>query len=571
MQDSNPLGALFKSSIFGKITPVNNGNNVPTISLQHSLQQQSKSVKTNKSKPTIYVPSSRNERPLYAVYPNINNEAFTATMNCFRVFVAKLNDYRRDENILIDNYNEEVKKIELNSNQITLKKLFIKKHKTLCATQYNKEVAAFFDTHKFKLPKKKLHIVKYQTELVFQQFLHEYATQLKENTKVFKQLGIEEKRPLKQLEINSFKIVSLQRNGVKSIDVSKETIKNHRRHLVEAGVLFDYTFCGHKRGVKCHINSEILTVLDLKTQQLTTIENQLVKERTAKNFGNNKEVTVTELKNNNIKENVENISLGKGTASPDNSFVFYGNTNSQDEKKQTGAAAKNVKLSESLLKLIENEYDLCNNLAAGKYNNYKPIDIRALYQESLNGTTTREQFKELVIQDFFKNAARLYRNSTPYFGSWLKAYLSWMQRKFLVNGNLYRKDLMVEKLQEFRWRLNHATKWFQAKGVRPLFPNQYFDFTRTTSKEIGFEFTKNAYTRSQNSLTNKAKQENKMLADAKKRKERINHAKKFDLAFKRFTNNRATLNDTLDYIKNNLPENFRDKFSERLIEYSTKK
>lgn len=559
MQDTRPIGELFQMSVYGKITPV---NNAPIIKLQQKQKP--------KTKPSFYTPKI-SDRPLFAVYPIINNEAFTDTMNKFRVFVALLNDYRREQNTLIHNYNEEVKKIELNSNQITLKKLFTKKHKTLSSTQYNKEVDDFFDTHKFKLPKKKLHIVKYPTELVFQQFLHEYARQLKENTKVFQNLGILERRPLKQLEINSFKIVSLQRNGVKSIDVSKETIKNHRRHLVEAGVLFDYTFCGHKRGVKCHINSEILTVLDLNTQNLITIENQQVKERTAKSFSNNNEVTVTQLNKNKIKENVENISLDKGTASPDNSFVFYGNTNSQDEKKQTGAAEKNVKLSESFLKLIENEYDLCNNLAAGKYNNYKSIDIRALFHESLNGTITREQFKELVLQDFLKNAARLYRNSTPYFGSWLQAYRHLMQRKFLVNGNLYRKDLMVEKLQEFRWRLHHATKWFQAKGVRPLYPNQYFDFTRTTSKEIGFEFTKNAYKRSQNSLTNKAKQENKMLADSKKRKERINHAKKFDLAFKRFINNRATLNDTLDYIKNNLPENFRDKFSERLIEYSTTK
>ena len=569
--DPQRVGELFHANVFGKITPIIQ-NNVPINVIQRDVINVSQHVKDTLDKKRIHVASSLNERPLRAFLPIIDAEAFAETMDKYRVYVAHINAQRKIENEEIEKYNEKCLKIKLDNVQKTFESVFIKKHKSLTGKLYNDKVDEFFTEKGIVTLKKKLHIIKYQSELVFQNILHEYSQQLRQNTKVFKELGIEQERPLKMLEINSLKIALLERNGIKSIPVSNETIKNHRKHLLDAGVFFDYTFSGHKRGVKVHINPEILTVLDLKTEKLTTLENQSVILRTAKSFCNNKEVTVTQLDKSNIKENVNNNSLGKGTASPDNSFALYNNTTSQVKEKQTEGRPENVKFSENLENLIEDKISFCNNLKLGKYNNYVPIDIRYLYHESKYGTIPREQFKELVIQDFFKSLARIYKKTSPYFGSWLQAYNLWMDKKLMANnGNLYHKDLMVDKLQEYRWRLNHASKWFTKYDVRPLFPNQYLDMTRTNPKEIGFEYTRKAFLKHKNDLKHRIENENVIILNAKKRKERINYSRKFDLIISRFMNNRISLNDTFDYIKNNLPEQFRQKFTEKLISYSTKR
>ena len=142
-----------------------------------------------------------------------------------------------------------------------------------------------------------------------------------------------------------------------------------------------------------NINREILAVFDTFSQKITTSENQYFTPRTAKSFGNTKEVTVTQLDKSNIKENVNNISLIKGTASPDFSFS-YQNTNPQDEKSKLGGAAKNVKISEKLENLVLHEVELANQLASGAFNFYNPLDIRELHHEAVAGTLSRETFKE---------------------------------------------------------------------------------------------------------------------------------------------------------------------------------
>lgn len=581
--DSKQPGEIFHNTIFGQLIPVNvnnfhveRENDSRSIHVPHEEDSRSNHVERDEKSRRIHVQftnNTRNQQPLKAVFPEINGEAFALTMDKYRIYVSKLNEARKLENIEIEKHNLKVPAKQDDDVKQTFANLFVKKYNSLLPVAYNEKVDEIFTDKGIVLKKKKLHIIKYQSELVFQQFLYEYSQQLAQNTKVFKDMGIIENRPIKMLEINSLKIVMLQRNGIASIDVCKETIKNHRRNLVEAGILFDYTFCGHKRGVKAHINREILTVFDSHTGNLTTSENQHFTPRTAKSFGNNKEVTVTESNKSKIKENVDNISLIKGTASPDihlNNNIDS-NTIAQVEKSKLGAREKFVKISENLENSIENEYELCNKLAAGEYNFYKPLDIRLLYIESVSGTMSRERFKELIIQEFFKESARLYRNATPFFGSWKKALDTWLHKKFLVNENLYNKELMVEKLQEYRWRLNHAHKWFTSKNVKPLFPNQYFDFTRQSPKEIGFEYTKKAFLSNKKALENRITEEKQALKAAAERKERINYAKKFDLAFNRFKNNRISLNEMFDYVKNNLPANYQMKFTERLREYATKK
>lgn len=507
--------------------------------------------------------NANHTRTLKAIHPIINAEAFALTMDRYRIFVSQLNEQRRKENIEIENHNHNARKFVPNDIQKPFLQLFLRKNRNLSAPDYNKLVDEFEKERGILTPKKKLHIVKYQSELLFQHFLYEYSLQLQENTKVFKDLGQNEPRPIKMLEINSYKIVMQTRNGHQSIDICQETVKNHRKRLLEAGVLINYTFCGHKRGIKTHINPEILAIFDLFTEKITITENQHFNPRTAKSFGNSKEVTVTEHKENQIKENVDNNSLKKCNATPLQGETIlnnnnYNNTNSQDEKSKLGGGEKIVKSSEKLRQKIENEYDFAENLTKGKYHNYTPIDIRQFFNESMYGILSREEFKELIIQDFLKSAARLYKNSTPYFGSWLKAYRMLIENEFMVNGNLHNKALMVDKLQEYRWRLHHAERWFTRHNeVKILFPSDYFDFSRTKAKEIGFGYTKKAY------LKHKKYVETTKTDANKKRLERertISNDKKFVAAFNKFKRRDISLPEMIEYVKNNLSIQFEQRF-----------
>lgn len=532
--------------------------------------KQKEKPNSKENKKTITVSTEKYSRPLKAVYPIINSDAFALTMDRYRVFVAKVNEFPKAENKFTREWNKKAKQFEPDELQKPFLEVFQKNYSSLEPKEYNLKVMELYNERKIIAKRKMLTEINYQSELVFQQFLYEYKLQLQENTGFYEKLNYSIKSPIKKLEINSFKVVVNQRNGFNAIDVCKNTIKNHRARLIEFGVLVDYSFHGTKRGVKVHINPEILAIFDKKTSEILITENQQVTNYINQDLNYYKSVNVTVLKENQIKENVDNNSHQKGTPAAE-PLSSYNNTNPQDAQFQTGGGGKYVKLSENLKATIENEVDLAKNLSSGTYNYYKPIDIRTLHEESMYGILSREEFKEVILQDFFKSAAKLYRNSTPFVGSWLLAYRNWTERRFLVNGHVTHKDNMVKFLQELRWRLNHAHRWFTKHNeVKILFPNDYFDFTRKTAKELGFEYTIKAFKKHLDYLNQREINVNQRNINANQRKINVNHAKKFDLAFNKFKKRKISTNEMLDYIKNNLPSQYQMKFVERLKEYSSK-
>ncbi|ESU28377.1 hypothetical protein FLJC2902T_17290 [Flavobacterium limnosediminis JC2902] len=501
-------------------------------------------------------------------------------MDNYRIHIAEYNELIREKNEDIKRHNEVVKKnIEagLNEMQIGFKAIFLKKNGKKRPVEFNELADEFNAERGLCVEKKNLLLVKYGTEVVFGQILHLYSKQIASKTKFYMGIGTTEKQSVKPLSLKSNYVTELQRNGVQSIDVCNKTIRNHRDRLEEAGVLTNYFFAGIKRAVKYEINSQILVVFDAYSSTYATTENQHVtneKKKVLPVYYN--ECTRTNKINIKIKENVENNSLDLGTAqAPDLLISFLQEHDPQGKEVSPRGAAENVKVlrdsSEKLKETLLHEQELAVRLAAGEFNYYQPIDIRVLYHEALNGTMTREEFKSLIIQEFMKSAARLYRTSSPFVGSWKKAINAWMQKMFIGNNHLYRKDLMVDKLQEYRWRLNHAHKWFTKYDVKTLYPGDYFDFTRTEAKEIGFQYTKKAYLKHKAYQEAAKQKENEVNRKAKHRKERINYAKKFDQVFKRFFNNRISLNDLLDYVKNNLPKQYEGKLTERLLQFSATK
>lgn len=563
------IGSLFQANIFG------NPANVPAGLKPVAKPKNTPATRLEK---VTFTDLTENVNPVIAVYPYINSTAFAATMDNYRLYIAHYNEMVKAINVEIEKHNAAVRTYkasnELNEVQKEFSRIFITRNRNKKTKEYNELVQEFNTDRGMVIEKRKHLTVKYASEIVFQQMIYLYSIQLQKSSDEYLKLGITNATPVRQMEINAHHITHLKRNGEYSIDVCNATIRNHRERLEEAGVFVDYLFRGHKTGLKMHINSQILTVFDAKTQILTETENQRFSSRTHKDFKDNNEVTRTLKSNINKRENGQADFLDLGTPSADFSFVFYKSIQGQGEKSKPEGAGENVKvsktLSEKLTDGIMHNQDFAQRLASGEFFNYNRLDKRHLYQEAAHGTMNREEFKTLILQEFFKNAAKLYRTKTPFVGSWKKAINSYTEKMFVVNngsGNtwLNSKEMMVDKLQELLWRINTAQRWFVKTGISPLYPSDYFDFTRTDKKEIGFEYTKKAYQNHLKYIDNKPKLAKAVKKKAEIRAVSINHSKKFDIKMRAFLNNRIDLNEFIDYVKTNLPANYLQKLTDSIL------
>ena len=566
------IGSLFSGNIFG------NQAHVP-VSLK--AKPKTKNIPATRVEKVTFTQLTENVKPVMAVYPYINAAAFAATMDNYRLYISAYNDMVKEINIEIDKYNASVRTFrasdKLNQVQIQFSAIFLRKNSHKETKEYNELVTEFNTDRGLVLEKRKHLTVKYASEIVFQQMVYLYSLQLQKNSNEYLKLGIIDATPVRQMEVNPHHLTNLKRNEVQSINVCNATIRNHRKRLEEAGVFVDYLFRGHKTGLKMHISSRILVVFDAKTQLLSETDYQHVTSPFGKEFPHNNEDTRTIKTNINKRENGKSDFQVLGTPAAGLLSSFYGNIPKQDEKSKLGGRAANVKVSNNFSDKLESSIlhnqDFAQKLANGDFNNYNRLDKRILYKEATYGTMNREDFKTLIIQEFFKNAAKLYRGSTPYIGSWKKAINSYTEKLFVVNNgtiHLYNKELMVDKLDEFIWRINTAQKWFAKTKITPLYPSDYFDFTRTDKKEVGFEYTRNSWKNHLKYLENKPKLAKSVEKKARIRKESVNHAKKFDTKINSFFKNRIQLPELIEYVDKNLPENYLQKLSDALLKVSTK-
>jgi hypothetical protein len=569
------VGQLFAPQLFGSSQPEKPAPLVRNYRKQTSRIKKEPATRTER---VAFAEVTENTPPVRAIQPLLTKEAKARTMDNYRSYVASYNENVRIKNEIIESFNAKVRNAaalkKFTEVQIEYSRLFYAKNRKLKALKYN-EIAEKFNTDYGNcVLLKKIQPIKYATELVFFQMLHLYSIQMEMQTLEYIKIGVSEASTVPQFEVNSCHITNLKRDEAFSIDVSNKTIRNHKERLEEAGILYHYYFQGHKKGVKMHINSQILVVFDAKTSFLTIAENQSLTLSKGKNVPYNNEATRTFKNNIKKRENGQAAFLDKGTATPGFSFVFYENAPPQDEKSKLGAAAENVKVSETLSDMLENviipDQALAKNLYAGIYNNYSRIKKTVFDKEAYSGTMSRENFKTLIVQEFFKNAARLYRDKRVFVGSWKIAINSYMEKMFLANnGNgtfLYSKQLMADKLEEMLWRLNNASQWFNKTKISPLFPNQYFDFTRKTAKEIGFEYTANAFRKHKEYLATKPRKEKEVAKKATERAVKINHSKKFDTILNRFFKNRISYTEVIEYVNTNLPAEFMQKLHIRVMQ-----
>lgn len=546
--------------------------------------------KKEEDKKAIERPISTVELPndiICAVYPALTTEAFSATMDAYRQHINVYNFKVEEENLAIKSKNNSKRNRLLitphNPEQSRYVSFFMAKNKDLSVHEFNAEVDIAEKDHNVLIFQRKIQKVKYASEIIFQNILHLYNSQLMKSNKQFMSFSIQTKRPIKPLSVNSFLVTQLQRDGIKSLDLCSKTVRSHRQRLQEAKVFVDYEFKGHSRGVNLHINASILTVFDMKTSKFVRAENQPLTSQSRKECLDNNESTRTIINKYKIKENVKNISLDKEFPTVTPSNLFFTRTPNAKLNLNYAPAAEKVlpksennsslppapmrkinELSNKLGNVIMSNQELAERLANHEFDNYTPIDIRLLFEEAMKGTLTNEEFRQVVLQDFFKNSAKLYRKSSPFVGSWKKAINLYNEHKFIsFTGAAFNKSVITDNIQDLRWQLEHARKWFlKHEDFNTLFPNQYFDFSRTEAKEGGFEYTKKALKRHHEYRSKREDQKNKTRKESDLRKENINHSKKMNAAVKRFFRNKLSLPDLMDYVDNNLPTNYREKLSE---------
>lgn len=515
---------------------------------------------------------------ILAVYPAIIDKAFALTMDNYRKHIALYNFKVVQENERIEKHNQAVLAFKENTDltmvQLEFSKVFLRTHSTLKPSAYNEKATLFCASYGLIVPKQKIQTVKYATEVVFQNLLHLYNAQLIKTNETYIKLAITTPRPLQAFKINSFLVTQLKRNELQSLPICSKTVRNHRQRLQEAGVLIDHHFAGQNRPVQVHINPDILAVLDIKTSKIITLansNNQVVSHEKGNVLPDNNENTRTSKNKEKIIENVENISLFQRSSLSLTAFNFFTGTPTSKKEISTGGASEffmpNSKpvdapasLSEKFRDLIIHPQELAENLVEQHYNNYQPIDIRVLYKEAYSGTLTNDEFRELVLQDFFKSASKLWKHSTPYVGSWKKAINLYAENKWIAfTGNAFNKSNVVQDLQELRWRIEWARKWFYKNQFTPLFPFDYFDMSRKTRNEVGFEYTKIKWQEHLQSIKKYEVIKRKQITNSPVRLDTIRFAKMCDIAITKFLQHKMTMPQLFEYVDKHLPKSFLDK------------
>jgi hypothetical protein len=121
-----------------------------------------------------------------------------------------------------------------------------------------------------------------------------------------------------------------------------------------------------------------------------------------------------------------------------------------------------------------------------------------------------------------------------------------------------------------RWRGEWARKWFIKNEFTPLFPYDYFDMTRKTAKEVGFEYTKAKYAEHLQSKVKYEALKKKQQCNAVRRKEKINHSKKCENEVNRFFKNKINMPQLFDYIEKNFPAEYFEKLPTMIEKKSLK-
>jgi len=508
----------------------------------------------------------------YFNYPYIDGQSFNMAMVNYCQKVFEYNSWVEKENKAVKSYNYLVE-AQMKATPPTDKLLvtvgkFLKSIASLPAKDYNSSVEAFNKKHTPLATKKTTVTIKPVTEMIFRVILVFYTQQLKQRNLTRMQLGQSCAGTLPQAQLNSYEIGMHKLNEIPRLNMNKRTIQRHLKRLLEAEILIGYEFKGTKRPTVAYINSEILLVKDSQENLKNFTENQpfiLTPTTSCRNINHN-----TSTKKNNIKtREVNNLPVAnfnyyrstseQGVSSDNHTTQSTKYENTKKGKRNFGTSQKFNANSEFLKQRIQEQNKLAGEISAKKHTNTPTLPVNVLQQEATSGTLSREEFKTLLIQDFFIYSSKLWANSTPYAGSFIKAMRMFEDNEFQSpNGSVYHKDTMLKSIIKYRWMVDRASSWLKNHGKYTLYPHLYFDFTRTEKHEGGFWHWSNRYESQQ--ARKKAAQNNKVSQVAKGKARKKDHRKAV-AAINKYLRNKMNLKELQEYIAVNLPNKFTNKLA----------
>jgi len=520
-----------------------------------------------------HLPEKKEEAvPQQFIHPILTPEDFKQTKVNYNKHIATYNKKVELENFKINGYNTRViahcRKLTKTRDMRIREMVWKEKHADLEPEAYNVEVEKYNQQHGLHIRKKVTRQkVKTATREYFMAFLFQYNAQLF-NRKKFRsspEIAVHVPGSLPKLELYPNKIIDSEYEGAKNLATATvETIRNHRERLEEAGVLGGYEYHGSSRPLKIAFNPEVLSITDNGTPVSARNGNQSLTEGQTK-----------KVRHNNVSSSDHALEYSKNSdkgVAPDeksgstNPVVTgtstrpprkQGEKNSNGAPKNFGGAKNQSELSLVLLNSVEDQTDLCQELAAGKHDGYKPLDLAIAKQEAYYGTLHPKDFKELALQDIFKFSNSIFKELEVHPGAWQNAYKIWMAEKFKnFNGQLLKKDHLLEKWQRSIDVLRAVKRQQTKKGWVPTYPSRYFDPVRKEKCHNSFEYAFNNF---------RIEDPETPAAEYQKRKINANRSARWnsDLEkarpkIRKYLRDELDLQVLMDYVKYNCPEVYKN-------------
>lgn len=516
--------------------------------------------------------------------PYLQAEDRASMLQEYRIYINTYNNQVDTLNKHIEDYNLRVttfiKKYCLEKQAETAQSNFNKqkvngvKNKWQSIKDYNKSIE---DTNgKLLLLKKRFHTtIKANQERTFEVILWLYSKQLAELRTHLNSLKDDTSIPFPKVRITSTRIANLTKDGVVRILYSSRTVKNHIYRLRDAGIITGYEFKGTKKPVHFHINPSILVFRD---RQISAIENEQISPFLMKKFPNKGERTST-LSKKTLKKiaNVDNHSLESGAKNKflrDNAIVEekIDNDKNVDRNAQNDTTSKKAKqnngklgggekktqnhLSQYLRQELLDKKDFLKAITAQQYSEYvfSHTKNRKRYEtESKTGALSREEFRELLLQEFLKIAAPIWKDKQVYYGSWHNAY-DHVHDEYLLNlrGNVPSKETLLYLFDLLLYRIEKAKRFFRKQQQYQIhFPCIYFDPTRTTASEGGFAYTLEWLKKYQRDKENRHKRKTKRALLGGKRRKLKSTEEKVRAQVKRYVKGEINLPKLYNYVETN--------------------
>ena len=506
--------------------------------------------------------------PTGFVHPILTPKDFKETISRYNLHIEKYNLKVWMENAAVRDYNREVirnrKKITVSPQQKLKEMLWREKNKGLSPEEFNEEVERYNEKNGPQLRKRNLRQpVKFTSEKFFVAFLHQLNMQLFRRKEQRARLDVHVPGEIPKVDIYPNKIITVERDGYRTLPVCVETVRRHREHLEEAGVLLDYQFRGPNRAVKMRINPEILSITDNGAPKSTAAENQSVTGKITKKVPhNNVSSRNTLLEKNKIRDEgvvppekgipTDNICTEKSTKTPNR----QGGKNSdppvktpENYKKNSPGPREKNEMSTFLAASLDDRKDLARELASGKHQKYRQISVKIARQEAYYGAMHPDDFKELAIQDVFKFSASIFSDLRVHPGSWMNAFKIWMKEKFMsFNGYSLSKPNILEQWQKMILVLKEVKKFKKNHSEwEPHYPSLYFDPARTFKENNSFEYAYRFFRLEDEKVESLQKRK----IQAKKSLRHKTDVKKAQEQIRRMIRGKITLDRLYDYVQQN--------------------